>query len=69
MHKLIIIKFIIIRGVGSMGAMGAWAPINISSGIPNGCQHTVRDTLIEQSMTLIKQSHLRLFFLGLQLYH
>ena len=28
------------RGVGSMGAMGAWAPINISSGVTNGCQHT-----------------------------
>ena len=24
------------RGVGSMGAMGAWAPINISSGVTNG---------------------------------
>ena len=29
------------RGVGSMDAMGAWAPINISSCITNGCQHTV----------------------------
>ena len=24
-----------------MGAMGAWAPTNTSSGITNGCQHTV----------------------------
>ena len=24
------------RGEGSMGAMGAWAPINISSGVTNG---------------------------------
>ena len=29
------------RCVGSIGAMGAWAPINISSGVTNGCQHTV----------------------------
>ena len=29
------------RGVRSMGTMGAWAPINISSGVTNGCQHTV----------------------------
>ena len=29
------------RSVGSMGAMSAWALINISSGVTNGCQHTV----------------------------
>ena len=49
-------------GVGSMGAMVAWAPINISSGITTGHQRTCtihqkdRDTLIEQSITPKKQS-------------
>ena len=32
---------VISRSVGSTGAMGAWAPLNISSGVTNGCQHTV----------------------------
>ena len=32
---------IYLRGIGSMGAMSAWAPINISSYITNECQHTV----------------------------
>ena len=30
-----------LRGVGSMSTMGAWAPINTSSGVNNGYQHTV----------------------------
>jgi len=45
------------RGIGSIGA---WVPINISSGITtlalkNNCWKD-QDTLIEQSETLIEQS-------------
>ena len=67
------------RGVGSMSAMGAWAPINISSGVTNGCQHTVLQYLLlkrsRYSNRAVNDSNkavtLATFFCfwGLQLYH